>query len=270
MRDPKSSNTRRTTGRAGRRTAGAAADTRPVAEPAEPETVRASSGTAAGGAGSAGAESDRTAKARILDGALTLFAEHGIAGTSVRAVADAVGVSPALVMHHFGSKSGLRRACDEHVANIVRDSKRDTLAAGLDFDPMAALRRQQGAPPLQRYLARALVESSAESRALFDRFVADVESMLEVAENAGLVLGSRFPRERAVLMVAWTLGGFVLREHLERNLGVDVTEPPGDPAALEPYMGPMIELFAQGLLEPDVAARLAETFSPGEGGKETK
>ena len=215
------------------------------------------------------ATADRTAKARILDVALTLFAERGIAGTSVRAVADAVGVSPALVIHHFGSKGGLRRACDEHVANIVRHSKRDTIAAGVDFDPMTALRRHHDGPPLQRYLARALVEPSEESRALFDRFVADVEEALNSAGEAGLVLESRFPRERAVLMVAWTLGGFVLREHLERHLGVDVTDPPDDPAALEPYMGPMIELFAQGLLTPDVATRLAEAFSTDAGGKET-
>jgi AcrR family transcriptional regulator len=217
----------------------------------------------------ADATGDRTAKARILDVALTLFAERGIAGTSVRAVADAVGVSPALVIHHFGSKSGLRRACDEHVARIVRHSKRDTIAAGIDFDPMAALRRQRDGPPLQRYLARALVESSAESRALFDRFVTDVEEAMEAAREAGMVLDSRFPRERAVLLVGWTLGGFVLHEHLERHLGVDVSDLPDEPAALEPYMGPMIELFAQGLLTPDVAKRLAEAFSAGVGGKET-
>lgn len=211
---------------------------------------------------------DRTTKARILEVALTLFAEGGIAATSVRAVADAAGVSPALIIHHFGSKSGLRRACDEHVTDVVRASKRETMAEGFDFDPVAALRRQRSGPPLQRYLARALVEPSPESRALFDRFVTDVEAMLAAAEASGMVQPSRFPRERAVLMVAWTLGGFVLHEHLARNLGVDVTDLPADPAGAAPYMGPMVELFAQGLLTPAIAERLARAFSAGGEGKE--
>lgn len=36
-----------------------------------------------------------------------MFAEDGYAGTSLRAIARAVGVDPALVVRHFGSKEGL-------------------------------------------------------------------------------------------------------------------------------------------------------------------
>jgi AcrR family transcriptional regulator len=45
--------------------------------------------------------------ARILTEARTLFAEHGYAGTSVRAVASAADVDPALVYHYYGSKETL-------------------------------------------------------------------------------------------------------------------------------------------------------------------
>lgn len=30
-------------------------------------------------------------------------------------MATATGISEALIFHHFGSKDGLRTACDEHV-----------------------------------------------------------------------------------------------------------------------------------------------------------
>src|SRR5689334_166863 len=60
--------------------------------------------------------SDLTAKARIRDQALLLFAERGPDTVTVRDVASAAEVSPGLVMHHFGSKAGLREAVDEHVA----------------------------------------------------------------------------------------------------------------------------------------------------------
>lgn len=45
--------------------------------------------------------------ARILQQARACFAEDGYAGTTVRAVARAAGVDPALVYHYYGSKEGL-------------------------------------------------------------------------------------------------------------------------------------------------------------------
>ncbi|MFL6105440.1 MAG: TetR family transcriptional regulator [Marmoricola sp.] len=46
-------------------------------------------------------------RAAILEAARGLFAENGFSGTSVRAVAGAAGVDPALVHHYFGSKDDL-------------------------------------------------------------------------------------------------------------------------------------------------------------------
>ncbi|MEV0971329.1 TetR/AcrR family transcriptional regulator [Microtetraspora glauca] len=46
----------------------------------------------------------------ILDAGLRAFTESGYAGTTIRAVARAAGVDPALVMHFFGSKDGLFEA----------------------------------------------------------------------------------------------------------------------------------------------------------------
>ena len=45
--------------------------------------------------------------ARILQHARAEFAEHGWAGTTIRAVARAADVDPALIYHYFGSKEGL-------------------------------------------------------------------------------------------------------------------------------------------------------------------
>lgn len=45
--------------------------------------------------------------ARILAAARAAFADTGYAGTTIRAVARAAGVDPALVYHYFGSKEGL-------------------------------------------------------------------------------------------------------------------------------------------------------------------
>ncbi|WP_067823194.1 TetR/AcrR family transcriptional regulator [Actinomadura kijaniata] len=53
------------------------------------------------------AERRRATEARILDSARTLFAEHGFDRTTIRAVASAANVDPALVMQYFGTKREL-------------------------------------------------------------------------------------------------------------------------------------------------------------------
>ncbi|MFF3742391.1 TetR family transcriptional regulator [Streptomyces sp. NPDC002566] len=47
------------------------------------------------------------AKERILAAAKTAFMRHGYNATTMRAVASAAGVDPALISYHFGSKQGL-------------------------------------------------------------------------------------------------------------------------------------------------------------------
>ena len=66
---------------------------------------------------------DRSTAARIRDAAIGLFAERGVAATTVREIAEAAAVSPGLVIHHFGSKDALRAACDEHIAASLREQK---------------------------------------------------------------------------------------------------------------------------------------------------
>jgi AcrR family transcriptional regulator len=47
---------------------------------------------------------------RILDAAESLFAAHGFAGTSVRDIANAVGLNPASLYNHFANKEALYEA----------------------------------------------------------------------------------------------------------------------------------------------------------------
>ncbi|GAA0979247.1 TetR/AcrR family transcriptional regulator [Acrocarpospora macrocephala] len=55
------------------------------------------------------AERRQRTEQRILQSARMLFAERGFERTTIRAVAAAAGVDPALVMQHFGSKDDLFR-----------------------------------------------------------------------------------------------------------------------------------------------------------------
>lgn len=39
----------------------------------------------------------------------------------MKRIADAAGVSVGLVQHHFGTKAGLRQACDDTVIDVLRN-----------------------------------------------------------------------------------------------------------------------------------------------------
>ena len=51
---------------------------------------------------------DTSVRERILEEATRLFAERGVSGTSLSAVAQAAGISKPTLVYHFGSKDGLR------------------------------------------------------------------------------------------------------------------------------------------------------------------
>ncbi len=53
------------------------------------------------------------ARQRIVDAAAELFAEHGVGGTSLQMIADAVGVTKAAVYHHFKTKEEIVVAAAE-------------------------------------------------------------------------------------------------------------------------------------------------------------
>jgi AcrR family transcriptional regulator len=53
------------------------------------------------------------AQTRVLDAALGLIAEHGVGGTSLQMIADAIGVTKAAVYHQFKSKEQIVVALTE-------------------------------------------------------------------------------------------------------------------------------------------------------------
>jgi AcrR family transcriptional regulator len=53
------------------------------------------------------------AQLRVIGAALDLFAEHGVGGTSLQMIADAIGVSKAAVYHQFKTKDEIVLAAAE-------------------------------------------------------------------------------------------------------------------------------------------------------------
>lgn len=202
----------------------------------------------------------RTGTERILDAAVRLLGQNGIAATSLKVIAAEAGVSQALIIHHFGSKVGLRKACDAHVNQLLRARKETVIEEGPHLDPLHGLRMMDDGRDLMRYLVRTLTEGGDGVDALIDEMVADAEEYTARGVETGTFRASVAPRERVVLLTLWSLGTLVLHEHLDRLLGVDLLAEDYGPAGLGPYIRPTMELLTQGLFEDGAYEQFIRAF----------
>ena len=187
---------------------------------------------------------DLTARARIRDAAIRRFGRDGF-GVSVRAVAAEAGVSPALVIHHFGSKEHLREACDDHVLRLIREGETQAWAGSGPLDFMSALASLEEYAPLVGYLLQALLAGGGLAATLLARMTADAEEYLAEAVRNGRMRPSRDPAARAAYLVDVGVGSLLTFVH--RHPPVD-----GDYAAVlrayaEANMLPTLELYTEGL-----------------------
>ncbi len=166
----------------------------------------------------------------IRNSALRLFAEHGPDAVTVRQIATAAGVSPALVVHHFGSKDGLRVACDAYAAkafDAVLDAMEgadlgDLLAGGNAGSIAAAF--AQGFPagsPLPAYLRRLLLAADPAGAALFGRWYRLSLQLLESMTASGLAKPSADLPVRAAFLLVNDLALILLRNEIATAVGDD-------------------------------------------------
>lgn len=165
-------------------------------------------------------DEDLTARAKIRDAAIELFAEAGYRGTSIRDVARAAGVSGGLVQHHFGSKEGLRSGCDEYVKETLHAiTERKLESEEFDSDFVSSL--YESSTTVMRYVARGLTEEWPGMASIFDQAAADSEQWLSSTWPDRFPPGSQVARTHAAVLACTSLGTLALHTHLSRWAGVD-------------------------------------------------
>ncbi|MFT3899174.1 MAG: TetR family transcriptional regulator [Gordonia sp. (in: high G+C Gram-positive bacteria)] len=155
---------------------------------------------------------DRTTRARVRAAAIELFARHGF-GTTVRAIADAAGVSPGLVIHHFESKAGLRAECDEAVLIAIGDEKSEMIGTdtGADYDSyLAALADDEHSQTQILYLLRAVAEGGEVGRTFLARTIAQTEKSMREGVAAGRFRPSIDEAGRARYLAYISMGALVM------------------------------------------------------------
>ena len=158
---------------------------------------------------SLGSASYTAAQTRIIEAALVLFAEHGISGTSLQMIADAIGVTKAAVYHVYNTKDEIILA----VAQVV--------LAGLEAAVNAAEAERSRARAREVLIAK-MIDLAVERRRMAGilqrdpvmlRFLDEHGPFRRVMERVNRLLmgGASDPRARVqAAMLATAIAGAVI------------------------------------------------------------
>jgi AcrR family transcriptional regulator len=166
------------------------------------------------------------AQARVIEAALTLFAEHGIGGTSLQMIADAIGVTKAAVYHQYPTK-------DEIVLAVA-----EVVLAGLEAATKAAEASPSPSRAREVLIAR-MIDLAVERRRMAGilqrdpvmlRFLEEHPPFRSVMERVNRVImgGARTPRARVrAAIVSSAIAGSVIhplgRDLDDRSLRSELT-----------------------------------------------
>jgi AcrR family transcriptional regulator len=174
-------------------------------------------------------DSDLSTRTKIREAALSLFGTEGFA-VSVRAIADAAGCSPGLVIHHFGNKDGLREAVDQSVMDTLLQRFKgipSELAADELSQTMGDVFSDViGASPVVRqYMRRSLLEATPASQSIFDELLALTNASLGRLQRAGGLRESSDPQWRPYQILFVILGTLLLEPAIQSHFDQSVYEP---------------------------------------------
>ena len=183
-------------------------------------------------------ETKRAATERaMLDAAERLFSERGFETVSVRAIAQAAGVSHALVHRYLGSKEEIYRAVMRRSEDLIRDAA----GATEDLGEAISLMLREGLINRRPYLR--LAAHSALHGLPYDTSIVSfpaVQRLIELAEarasRAGPAEGVVEPRFAIAAIVALNLGWASMEAWLVKAAGLEDLDEESLVAGLERVM----------------------------------
>lgn len=157
-------------------------------------------------------DDDLTAKARIRNAALELYARHGAGAVSLRTIAAEAGVTLGLVQHHFKTKAGLGEAVDQLVAErfaaTLGQVRPDATVADRDEAVREMLRAN---PTVVDYVRRALLDPTAEQLHLLDVLIALTQREVGALREAGRASTKRRESTQIVTVLVRQMGELLLQ-----------------------------------------------------------
>ena len=145
-----------------------------------------------------GSASYTSAQTRIIEAALDLFAEHGISGTSLQMIADAIGVTKAAVYHQYNTKDEIVLA----VAEVVLTRLEAAVTAAEAERSRSRAREALIAEMIDLAVERRRMASVLQRDPVMLRFLQEHEPFRRVMERVNRVLMGGASDARARVLAA--------------------------------------------------------------------
>ncbi len=154
-------------------------------------------------------------RSQILNEATRLFAAHGVAGTSLQQIADAVGIKKPSLLYHFASKEVLHERVLDALLSRWNEMLPALLRAAAREDRFDAILDETFAffvaePDRARLLLREALDRPAQMRALLSKYVAPwlsaVSEALVKGQAAGVFRADVVPEAYVVMVIHLVLG----------------------------------------------------------------
>ncbi len=160
---------------------------------------------------------------RILVEATRLFAERGVSGTPIQAIAEAAGITRPTLVYHFGSKDGLRLSVLDAVMAHWRDELPRIMAAASGDGPtvdslLGALFDFFRADPARaRLLLREMLDRPEQMSELLREMVqpwtAMITQAVRMAQGTGVVRQALDPEAFVALVISSAVGVVAIGDH---------------------------------------------------------
>lgn len=163
---------------------------------------------------------DLTAKARIRNAAMDLYAEYGEDHTSMRAIAAAAGVTVGLLVHHFGTKDRLRDAVDQLVvdyfAQAIAQAPITGTPAEIGAARDAAVAEMLAAnPAVVNYLRRAVLNPNTSGGPLLERLTDLARREVTQLRATGVASTTRSESSQVIGVMVRQLGQLFLQPMID-------------------------------------------------------
>ncbi len=176
------------------------------------------------------ADNEPDLRSRLLDAAERLFAQQGYAATSVRAVADAAEVNPALVHYYFGDKHGLLEAVLEQALEPMVEALQALMSRpdASAVDVLSLLHRLgSDHPNLPLLLVREALLPGGAARETFEtrfapRLGGRLPALVSQAKTAGRMEETTDPEALTALILSMGVFPFIAAGLMKRVIGLDL------------------------------------------------
>lgn len=181
----------------------------------------------------------------LVRAAIERFARDGFEA-SLRTIADDAGVSAALYIKRFGSKSGLRQVCDDVVLENIRILKEENIRIAAAGGLLEALASNIDYEPLLAYTFQSVLSGGPAGKAFIDHMIKDAVAYMGAAVEQGLAHPSRDEAARVKYLVYSSVGALLLTMLLDQ---------PGQKANATELLQrirkeitpPMLEVYSRGI-----------------------